>query len=336
MRTALEIKTQLADELGSHGLPYWRTLSDYLCAKISRQEFEDIVKQYLHVPRLVQLHNALLISIITNAGSHVPPSTMPMAGRAQRKRRRLRAYQGDEAEATASRSARLKQWALAAGKRERERVQALGYSEPVAEPHLRDEILQERGVHKVPEVTEGRAEMLHTVRLASTTRGITQQHLHERLSLASAQHGLSPHISKSVSSLMNLAVEAMLKKLVTHALAQTSSSRAITSIRPVAPPSSTLGVSAFDTVLTISPSVLPNLSAAATRMAMGEPDHADERDRTSWVIPRAPPKGGQAQPAPPRRDDLGFYDPRFQLASIIREHSGVREVINSSNVPTHR
>lgn len=52
MRTALEIKTQLADELGSNGLPYWRTLSDYLCAKISRQEFEDIVKQYLNLPRL--------------------------------------------------------------------------------------------------------------------------------------------------------------------------------------------------------------------------------------------------------------------------------------------
>ncbi|EJD48306.1 hypothetical protein AURDEDRAFT_86147 [Auricularia subglabra TFB-10046 SS5] len=316
MRTAQEIKTQLAAELGSNGRPYWRTLSEYLTAKISRQEFEDIVKQFLNVPRLVQLHNALLIAIITSAGSSSTSSSLPLAAQAQRKRRRFRAYQGDEAEATASRSARLKQWALAAGKRERERIRHLEHGEPLVDPHSQDEVLRERGVRRVPEAPDGRtSENFHHVRLASTTRGITQQHLHERLSLAAAQHGLSPHVPKSASALLNLAVEAMLKNLVTHALVQTSSSRAISSIRPVVPPSTSLGVSAFDTVLTITPSVLPNQSAAAVRLAQGEPDYTDERDR-NWTLGR-----GKAPP-PPRED------PRWQLLTILRERTGVREVLD--------
>lgn len=115
----------------------------------------------------------------------------------------------------------------------------------------------------------------------------------------------------------------MLKRLVTHALAQTSSSRAIASIRAVGPPSGTLGVGAFDTVLTITPNVIPNRSAAATRLALGDPDFADERDRTTWTLgARTSGKAGQAPPAPRE-------DPRWQLLSIIRERSGVREVLDS-------
>lgn len=76
--------------------------------------------------------------------------------RAQRKRRRLRAYQGDEAEATASRSTRLKQWALASGKRERDRVLALEFSEQLSDPHVHDEITQKRAVRRVQESVDAR------------------------------------------------------------------------------------------------------------------------------------------------------------------------------------
>ena len=54
-------------------------------------------------------------------------------------------------------------------------------------------------------------------------------------------------------------------------------------------------------------------------MAHGEPDYADERDRATWTV------RGKPMPVLPHHR----ADPRYQLLSIIRERSGVREVLDS-------
>lgn len=156
------------------------------------------------------------------------------------------------------------------------------------------------------------------IRLASTTRGITVQHLHERLSHASAQHGLSPQVSKQAAQLTNLALEAMLKRVIAAALSTTTSSRAISSIRAVAPPSTTLNSQAFAAALEIAPSTaLPGPSAAVTRLALAERDvdYTEERDRSGWTLGRSK--------AAPLRDD-----PRWHALTILRERSGVRQVFD--------
>jgi hypothetical protein len=52
MAPAMELKAQLAAALGTNGLPYWRTLGDFLCARISRQEFDDILQDLINTPDL--------------------------------------------------------------------------------------------------------------------------------------------------------------------------------------------------------------------------------------------------------------------------------------------
>ncbi|KAH7094036.1 transcriptional regulator of RNA polII, SAGA, subunit-domain-containing protein [Auriculariales sp. MPI-PUGE-AT-0066] len=315
MRSSSEIKAQLAAELGTNGLPYWRRLSEFLIAKISRAEFEDVIKQYLTDNRLQQLHNALLISIIVTAGSTAPPAAVPLVAR-ERKRRRLRAFQGDEAEASDSLSKRLKLWVVAAGQHERDRMRALALGEPLGDPHAYDEVARPRSIAGVPSAAAG--EQIKASRLAATTRGITVQHLQERLNFASQQHGLVPQVPKQAALLLNLALEAVLKKTIAKAISTTTASRAISSIREVAPPVTMLTAHSFATALEIQPDIaVPGASAAVAKLGLGERefDYSAERDRASWTL-------GRTRQPPPRED------PRWQALAVLRDRSGVRQVLD--------
>lgn len=59
------VKAQLATLLGSNGLPYWRSLSDFLAGKSSRTEFERDVRQWINTAELGMLWMALQ-SVVTN------------------------------------------------------------------------------------------------------------------------------------------------------------------------------------------------------------------------------------------------------------------------------
>ena len=49
---ATQIKSQLAIELGSSGLNYWKTLSDFMTGKIVRVEFEELVRKHINTSHL--------------------------------------------------------------------------------------------------------------------------------------------------------------------------------------------------------------------------------------------------------------------------------------------
>lgn len=163
--------------------------------------------------------------------------------------------------------------------------------------------------------------------LASVTRAPTLQHISDRINLISAQHNLGAP-SRMVSSLMMLAfevclsesprsgscnfdvpIQAKLKQMITHVLSLTSSSHAITSIQPVSKPSTTypLSASSFDTLFTISPSILPNKSAAAMRLAFGENEMEDE-----YVV-----------------KDSEVKDHKHQMLALLGERSTVKEALKT-------
>lgn len=48
----LAIKAELVGLLGSKGRQYWRVLSEFLKAKISRTEFEELVTEWINTARL--------------------------------------------------------------------------------------------------------------------------------------------------------------------------------------------------------------------------------------------------------------------------------------------
>jgi hypothetical protein len=106
---------------------------------------------------LVQLHNALIISIF-DPSTHLvaaltPPPDIPKGP--PRKRRRLLPYQGpDPNEPITLRSARLKRWAVGIGRRERERIRGVKPAALSAKRKPRpevDEIANERGVQLLHE-----------------------------------------------------------------------------------------------------------------------------------------------------------------------------------------
>lgn len=171
------IKSQLTTALGDKGALYFNIFQHYLKASISRQEFEDQVRECLDTPHLrastihphavhvltsihpctVQLHNSLVISLfdITSHLKPQPPAPPPPPKPAPRKRRRTLPYQSlDGSDQNTLRSARLKKWTLSIGRRERERVKAYedgGQSVPRPLRGFQDEIAQERGAVLVPE-----------------------------------------------------------------------------------------------------------------------------------------------------------------------------------------
>lgn len=163
--------------------------------------------------------------------------------------------------------------------------------------------------------------------LASMTRAPTLQHISDRINLISAQHNLgAPH--RQVSSLMMLAFEvssrhqshnssvlnashqAKLKQLITQALSLTSSSHAITSIQTSGKQTTQypLSTSSFETLFTLSPATLPNGSAAATRLVLGENDTYDEE----YLL-----------------KDREVKDQRWQLFALLGERSTVKEALRT-------
>ncbi|KAH7890734.1 transcriptional regulator of RNA polII, SAGA, subunit-domain-containing protein [Phlebopus sp. FC_14] len=307
------IKSQLNGALGAKAQGYFEALSQFVSAKISRTEFEDAVRQALDAPNLVQLHNSLIISLFDFTVHRRPPTPPPDVSKPPpRKRRRTLPYQGPDDTDGTLRSTRLKRWTVSLGRRERDRIRNLQFS---ALEHQRprkdtDEIACDRGVVLLPERGDPPGSRL-PLHLASISRAPTLQHMSDRINLISAQHNLAAP-SRAVSSLMMLAFEAKLKQLITHALSLTSTSHAIASINPSAPRSNNriLTASSLDTLFTLSPAVLPNKSAAAMRLAVGDNEAMDDED----VI---------------LLKDREVRDQRWQILALLGERSTVKEALRN-------
>ncbi|GJE90977.1 transcriptional regulator of RNA polII, SAGA, subunit-domain-containing protein [Phanerochaete sordida] len=277
------IKAQLAQALGPKVDTYYKILQQYFSAQTSREELDEQIKECLgkdNIP-LLQLHNSFIVSLLDPSAHLAPPTPPPDAPKpSPRKRRRTLPYQGDDedAESGTLRSTRLKRWTIGMGKRERDRLRNLDAVALSSERRPRkdlDEVAADRGVVLLPERGEpaGARPPLH---LASVTRAPTLQHIVERINLISAQHNLGQP-PRAVASLMMYAFEAKLKQLITQALSLTSTSHAITSIKASGrSTTSHLSATSFDTLFTVSPAILPNRSAAAMRLALGDSDSYDD------------------------------------------------------------
>lgn len=57
----LDIRKQLADALGTGGLPYWRMLTSFLQGNIGRIEYEESVRRWINTAELGALE--FLISL---------------------------------------------------------------------------------------------------------------------------------------------------------------------------------------------------------------------------------------------------------------------------------
>ena len=161
------IKGQLNVALGPKAQGYFSALSQFVSARISRQEFEESVRHVLDAPNLglsipipihqqlsldaVQLHNSLIISLFDFTVHRRPPTPPPDAPKQPpRKRRRILPYQGPDDLDGALRSNRLKRWTVSLGRRERDRIRNIA-SQSGALERLRprkdtDEIARDRGV----------------------------------------------------------------------------------------------------------------------------------------------------------------------------------------------
>jgi hypothetical protein len=151
------IKQQLSAQLGTKATIYFESLNSFVTGRCSRSEFDIAIRHVLDAPTLIQLHNALIISLFDATAVHKRPPTPPpppLNKPPPRKRRRiLLPYQGPttDDDTLTFRSARLKRWTLATGKRERDRVHAFESVDTVRSRVDRDEISSERGVILLPE-----------------------------------------------------------------------------------------------------------------------------------------------------------------------------------------
>ncbi|RDB20808.1 hypothetical protein Hypma_011997 [Hypsizygus marmoreus] len=323
------IKAALVEQLGANAQPYFAALKSFVTGQSSRSEFDESIRQLLDVPTLVQLHNALIISLFDSTTHRQAPLTIPTPTQVHKqvpqKRKRTDDYNHS------LRSTRLKRYALGVGKRERERIRGLDSVEPPSARLPTDEISSERGVVLLSERGDPPGSRL-PVHLYSISRAPTLNHIADRMNLISAQNNLGPP-ARAVPALMNLACEvcpfhiyiwhvsskaketqAKLKQLITHALTLTSTSHAISSISPSASaqtphrPAPILDPSAFQTLFTIAPADLPNKSATAMRLALGETDIVDDNYHDVVLL-----------------KDREVRDQRWQIVALLAERSAVRD-----------
>ncbi|PPQ63292.1 hypothetical protein CVT24_006737 [Panaeolus cyanescens] len=327
------LKQQLTKNLGEQAQNYFQSLNNFVSGRISRIEFEETAKQLLNTPTLLQLHNALIISLFDATATLKRPPTPPPPALPKppptKRRRTLLPYQGpsESDESRAIRSNRIKRWGLSMGRRERERIKALQNVSPPAEVRPRkeiDEIACERGVIYQPE-QGGHPGTRPLVHLHSSTRAPTLQHVAERINLICSQWGFGAP-ARNVAALMSLACEAKLKQLITHALTLTSTSHAISSISPSAANSNglhgahghsvhhhfpskppILTAASLQTLFTVSPADLPNKSAAAMRFAICPPSSEDDNEEAAVL------------------KDREVRDQRWQIMALLGERSTVRD-----------
>ncbi|KAF8631883.1 hypothetical protein AX15_002148 [Amanita polypyramis BW_CC] len=328
------IKGQLTTNLGSKAPQYFDALRDFVSGRSSRQEFDDTVRRALDSNSLIQLHNALVISLFDATAALKRPLTPPAPAAPKpppRKRRRLLLpYQGPQTqeEARTLRSTRMKRWALLMGKRERDRIQSMqslppSLDPPRPRPEL-DEIERERGVVLLSERGDHPGTRVG-IQLHSMTHAPTLQHIADRINLICAQHNLGAP-SKVVSSLLNLACEAKLKQLITHAITLTSTSHTITSITPSSSSPSqrhphhphnkapVLSSSSFQTLFTLSPADLPYKSATATRLSLTPSLPLEEDDdREDMTVLK----------------NHEVRDHRWQLMALLAERSTIRDSLRN-------
>ncbi|ESK96417.1 hypothetical protein Moror_6925 [Moniliophthora roreri MCA 2997] len=313
------IKQQLSSNLGPNAFKYFDCLHSFVTGQISRIEFDDTLKPILDAPNLIQLHNALIISLFDSRSHkrHITPST-DAPKPPPRKRKRTLPYQGPETsdEDLGLRSTRLKRWTVSLGKPERERIRSLTTSNPPVDPPRKDtdEIARERGVVLLQERNAPPGTHVG-VPLASLTRTTTVQLIAERINLICAQNNLNAP-ARTVPTLMHLACEVKLKQLITHALTLTTDSLVISSITTSNDTQSThhhsqkvLTTAAFETLFTLAPYDLPNKSAAAMKLALGDrEDEDDDRDI-------------------PLLKDREVSDQRWQIVALLGERSTVKEAL---------
>ncbi|KAF9005912.1 transcriptional regulator of RNA polII, SAGA, subunit-domain-containing protein [Cyathus striatus] len=318
------IKQQLTTALGPKASSYFQALNSFVTGKTSRAEFEDSAKELLTTTTLIQLHNALIISLfdataVLKRPPTPPPPTLPKPP-PRKRRRTLLPYQGPQTPEDA-------RWALSVGRRERERMHSFQASPAASDVrNPMDEISSERGVVLLPEKGNPPGSRL-PVNLHSVTRAPTMQHIADRINLICAQNNLGPP-SRTVPSLMSLACEAKLKQLITRALTFTSTSHAITSITPSStstnihsstaihhqpsrPP--VLTPASFQNLFTLSPAELPNKSAAAMHLSLsGSSPEEDDTEELAVL------------------KDREVRDQRWQIMALLGERSTVREGLKSA------
>ncbi|BGO93752.1 hypothetical protein NBRC10512_006563 [Rhodotorula toruloides] len=129
----VELKLRLAELLTpEQGAVYWAGLGDFVCGRINRQEWDEVLKRAFGKDRArraeaVKLHNALLLAILYNTTRpFLPPSSVRHSGFHPRgaKKRGLAAGEGGEVEEKRRRL--LKDKVMALGRRERGDVKLLG------------------------------------------------------------------------------------------------------------------------------------------------------------------------------------------------------------------
>ncbi|KAG9087938.1 hypothetical protein FRC06_002301 [Ceratobasidium sp. 370] len=299
----LAIKAELVGLLGSKGRPYWKVLSDFLKAKISRIEFEELVTEWINTTRLVNLHNSLLSALLYSASASLNPESSDHVngGPKPRSRRRLLAHEKDVE------VPRLRRWAVDIGRQERERIRStVGAAargggrgkrgDVAATPGLRSEIRSERGVRLMKE--RGNPPGTHlAIPLCEATRMLpTQQNLFDRMSLIASQHDMTS--SKTAVALLMTSLDAHLKHLSGRALdlsTPSSSKGSLFNTQRADAVGSTVTGAAVEAVLTLAPFEVPGSSAST--LQLGDhgftklPESSDNgKEDDMMIIDNSPPK----------------------------------------------
>ncbi|KAG8796817.1 hypothetical protein FRB91_011540 [Serendipita sp. 411] len=295
--TPAEAKAALAVALGANAGAYWKNLADFLQGKTSRAEFEDFVTEHLNTAHLKQLHNNLLMEIITAACTTEPDTLTTSSIIPTNKRKRVHPYQGTAEDGETFHSRRLKQWIVGLSKSERQEVLRQG---SYAEIHPREQRLRLEEVRQVKgyEIDAQRT-LPNSLVLCSFTRALPSlTDLHDRLKATTMEHGLTinPSTSRTFARLFNQALEDFLVKIITATL--TTITRSDSRYESIQAPAIveeqssfmtaknsskkvTISIMSLATTLHITPSLLPFPSPSVLKVMMREFKWPDENDDTA-------------------------------------------------------
>ncbi|KAG0234691.1 hypothetical protein BGW42_006311 [Actinomortierella wolfii] len=225
----LLLKQQLAEALGENGPAYWQALTDFVCGKLNRQEFDFYANLYLSREN-APLHNKFILANIHNAQKEAPPPTSRSVGWSKGKR-------GKDGKALDKdkdpKQRKVKNQVLSLSKAERERIKLLKQNKGKDTPGYKAKLKEHR-------ILKGSQPLFpQPSALAEYNRGLNMplcfdskelpdfESLRDRMTAIAYENGLFGGVHDDSVELMLHALETHIKNIISNCIIKLRSNRAL-------------------------------------------------------------------------------------------------------------
>ncbi|KAG0220760.1 transcriptional regulator of RNA polII, SAGA, subunit-domain-containing protein [Mortierella sp. GBAus27b] len=223
----LLLKQQLAEALGENGPSYWQALTDFVCGKLNRQEFDFYANLYLS-RKNAPLHNQFILATIHNAQREAPPPSKGSDGWNKGRRGK----DGKIVKEKDPKKRKIKNQILSLGKAERERIKALK-EQHKGSGMIKQKMKEHRALKPMTPALSQPAQIAEYNRGAHAPLCFDSKELpdfelmKDRMTAVAMENGLMGGVQEGAVELMLHSLESHIKNIISNCIIKLRTNRAL-------------------------------------------------------------------------------------------------------------